>query len=98
MSGIRTIAQEVKEKEHVFILLTHENVDRPVISLDIHETNGDRSLLVRCDGTTVASILIDQLGPTTAGKVPSHRYCPYCGKEIIILSSSVHTCKEDDER
>lgn len=89
--------QELKIKkakgEHVFILIEDEG-GKP-ISIDIHDYGGYRSLGVRVNG--VHGVLVgldhDMTGPSNDRAV---RFCPYCGKEQNLYSSSLHhECARD---
>lgn len=80
--------------EHVW--LTVECEGRPTISIDIGNGHGRRFMSVRIDGMTHHSMLLDtkELGPRSGDEWKNHRFCPFCGEEILMVSSRPHVCAE----
>ena len=75
--------------DHIWQLIECEG--RPAINFDVTNSHGRRVLSVRVDGMTVASHLLDVEYLEPKGDAKTRRYCPFCGKEIWLLSKG-HEC------
>lgn len=90
---VRRIEAEVDG--HVFISVTC--VDRPHVSLDLRNVHGRRILSVCVDGMGIGSMMVD-VAPSDPLSTPLlKRFCPFCGVEINLVSSSTHVCGEEPD-
>jgi hypothetical protein len=80
--------------DHIWI--TIECPDRPVISIDIMNLHGRRSLDVRVDGMGMFGCLLDvkELPPSSGDLL--HRYCSMCGEKLNLYSSRPHVCPNEN--
>lgn len=79
--------------EHVQFVLDCD--DRPTIGFSVGNPNGRRIFHISVDGMGIFSGLLDveHLGPKS-NRIA--RFCPYCGEELVLLSSRLHSCEQDD--
>jgi hypothetical protein len=83
---------DLNEDDHVFVWIKRKG--RPDISIDLHEVHGRYALGVRTGGMSLAHMLVDVEPLKPLGGEPVHRFCPFCGDEINIVSSKTHVCKD----
>jgi hypothetical protein len=95
MSGVNQHVIELAEDEHLFIWV--KRGDRPDVSLDLSMSRGRGYLSVRSDGMGIGGLLVDvaQMEPGARDR-PLQRYCPFCGDELVLISSKSHVCAEDE--
>lgn len=91
---------------HQLVRLTHEvdeNVqvlldceDRPSVGFYVGNTHGHRMFHISINGMGIYSGMldVDHLGPKGERIA---RFCPYCGEELVLVSSRTHFCHDDDK-
>lgn len=84
---------EANVDDHVFIVIKRPG--RPTVSLDLANVHGRGYLSVRVNGMGMGGQLVDVEHLPPAGNA-LHRYCPFCGEEINLVSSKTHRCEQGD--
>ena len=80
--------------DYVFLLI--QAPDRPSVTVDIRNVHSRRTLSVRINGMQIGSMLLDMKELPPVGDM-IERFCPYCGKELNLVSSRTHICGVNDE-
>jgi hypothetical protein len=86
------IKQDVDEQ--IVVILECEG--RPTVGMNVGNWHGRRGLQISVDGMGMFSTLLDlkELGPL-GDRIA--KFCPYCGEELVLVSSKTHFCSDDDE-
>lgn len=80
---------DAEPDDHVFIVI--RRTGRPTVSLDLANVHGRGYLSVRVNGMGMGGHLVDVEHLPPAGSA-LHRFCPFCGEEINLVSSKSHRC------